>query len=383
MQIFIWAWVLGLVVLLPVNAQERQPVVPRAWDDRAIASLEVPLVYPNGSPKHVSAEYYYKIPVRPIYRSYAIYAPGRGPAGYMERLKREEPEVLWDDSSHAPPLRTESDWRKAGELVFDSPLFYDQIVTLGEAQDPEWYARVNPPLTRDGIMTLAFYVIRKRGQVEVGSFGCFTCHTRVMPDGTVVKGAQGNSPVEGAEANRFRRRLPPPALHGLMRIFAVPWLDPDPNAKLETMTGEEVASVYDRIPSGVIARGRTSPFFPVQIPDIIGVKERHYLDHTGLQLNRGISDIMRYSALNQAIDDLASYDGFIPQLIRGRASGGRRLPFPAIAMISFMRSRSICTRSNRRQIRTSLIMSRHAARRFSNAQAVTAAIPRRSTRIIS
>src|SRR5580700_6346349 len=129
MQISISAWVLGVVVLLPVNAQERQPVVPRAWDDHAIASLEVPLVYRKGSPKHVSSEYYYKIPVRPIYRSYPIYAPGRGPAGYMEWLKREEPEVLWDDSSHAPSLRTESDRWKAGALVFDSPLFYDQILT--------------------------------------------------------------------------------------------------------------------------------------------------------------------------------------------------------------------------------------------------------------
>ena len=335
MQISIGAWVVGLVVLLPVNAQVRQPagqpVVPRAWDDHAIGSLEVPLVYQNGSPKHVSAEYYYKIPVRPIYRGYPIYAPGRGPADYLEWLKRQEPQILWDDGSLAPPLRTESDRRKAGELVFDSPLFYDQIVSLDEAQDPEWYTRVKPPLTRDGIMTLASYVIRKRGQVEVGSFGCFTCHTRVMPDGSVVKGAQGNSPVEEAEANRFRHRLPPAPRQGLMRIFAVPWVDPDPNAKLQTMSGEEVASVYDRIPPGVIARGRTSPFFPVQIPDIIGIKERHYLDHTGLQLNRDIADIMRYSALNQAIEDLASYDGFIP---RADPRTGKRVAPSAISRYS-------------------------------------------------
>ena len=307
----------GLVLDLPLGAQVRQlavqPSVPKVWDDQATGSLEVPLVYRNGSPKHVSAEYYYQIPVRPIYRSYPIYAPGRGPADYMEWLRRQEPEVLWDDGTHTPPLRNESDWRKAGELVFDSPLFYSQIVSLDEAQDPAWYKRINPPLTREGVMTLACYVVRKRGQVEVGSFGCSTCHTRVMPDATVVKGAQGNAPVEEAEANRFRNRLPPAARQGLMRIFAVPWLDPDPNFKLETMSGDEVASIYDGIPPGVIARGRTSPFLPVQIPDIIGVKERHYLDHTGLQLNRGIADIMRYSALNQGIDDLASYDGFIPR----------------------------------------------------------------------
>src|SRR3984885_1716257 len=38
------------------------PVIPKTWDDAAIATLEVPLVNPVGSPKHVSAEYYYRIP---------------------------------------------------------------------------------------------------------------------------------------------------------------------------------------------------------------------------------------------------------------------------------------------------------------------------------
>jgi hypothetical protein len=48
------------------------------------------------------------------------------------------------------------------------------------------------------------------------------------------------------------------------------------------------------------------------VPDLIGVKDRHYLDRTGLQQQRSIADLMRYAALNQGGDDLASYDGFIP-----------------------------------------------------------------------
>ena len=34
-------------------------VIPKTWDDQAIATLEVPLADPIGSPKHVSADYYY------------------------------------------------------------------------------------------------------------------------------------------------------------------------------------------------------------------------------------------------------------------------------------------------------------------------------------
>jgi hypothetical protein len=42
------------------------PAIPKTWVDAEIASLEVPLADPAGSPKHVAAEYYYRIPVRPI-----------------------------------------------------------------------------------------------------------------------------------------------------------------------------------------------------------------------------------------------------------------------------------------------------------------------------
>jgi hypothetical protein len=48
------------------------------------------------------------------------------------------------------------------------------------------------------------------------------------------------------------------------------------------------------------------------VPDLIGVKDRKYLDHTGLQLQRSIADLMRYAALNQGVDFLASFNGFIP-----------------------------------------------------------------------
>ena len=99
------------------------PEIPRTWDDAAMAALEVPLADPVGSPKHVSSDYYYKIPVRPIYKSYPIYAPGHEPAGYIDWRKQQEPIIVWDDATHRPTVRTEADWIKAGEIVFDSPLF--------------------------------------------------------------------------------------------------------------------------------------------------------------------------------------------------------------------------------------------------------------------
>jgi hypothetical protein len=78
------------------------------------------------------------------------------------------------------------------------------------------------------------------------------------------------------------------------------------------MTIDEISAAHAGIPPGVLARHRSSPFYPVQVPDLIGVRDRHYLDRTGLQQHRSIVDLMRYAALNQGADDLASYEGFFP-----------------------------------------------------------------------
>lgn len=177
-------------------------------------------------------------------------------------------------------------------------------------------------------MPFASYVIRKKGQLEVGSFGCATCHVRVMPNGRMLRGAQGNFPEQRAEAYRFRHRVSPEFSKLLIRgLFASPWLDRDPHAGLEKLAPAAIADLFDRLPPGVIARGRTSPLFPVQVPDLIGVGDRKYLDHTGLQVNRNLADLMRYAALNQGMDDLASFDGFVPRGEPGSSSPPARSPF--------------------------------------------------------
>jgi hypothetical protein len=48
------------------------------------------------------------------------------------------------------------------------------------------------------------YLVSKKGKVEVGILACAMCHTRVMPDGTFVKGAQGDFPLDRAMAYDYR-----------------------------------------------------------------------------------------------------------------------------------------------------------------------------------
>lgn len=173
---------------------------------------------------------------------------------------------------------------------------------------------------------------------------------------------------------------------GNYRLYGTPWLDPDPQARLLQMSVDEIAFVHEAIPSGVLARHRASPFYPVQVPDLIGVKDRHYLDRTGLQQHRGIVDLMRYAALNQGGDDLASFDGFVPD---GPPTSRRCLPRTswtpsalrrtATTTSNSMPSRSTFIRSSRRPIRTSLTRSPPMAKESSSARVVRRATRRRFT----
>lgn len=302
--------------------------VPRMWDDAAMSTLEVPLADPGASPVHVTSATYYGIPARTIYRSYPVYAPGKEPPGYLKRLERAEPEIIFDASK----LRTEADWIKAGEVVFNEPLATGDLFAFGPTtrlyvRDPAWYRATRSPVTRDGVLPFYRYVVKERGKVELGVLSCAMCHTRVMPDGSVIRGAQGNFPFDRAFAYDYRAHAGEvDAARALERmLYGAPWVKPDPLGELDTMSVERIALLHESIPPGVIARHRASPYQPVQVPDLIGVKDRRYLDRTGLQQHRSIVDLMRYAALNQGGDDLARYGTFQPLEVLG--------PFPDLVAL--------------------------------------------------
>jgi hypothetical protein len=295
------------------------PTIPKTWDDEAMRSLEIPLADPTASPQHVSSDYYYRIPVRPIYRSYSVYHPDKEPPGYMESLKKREPKITFDASK----LKTQEDWIKAGEIVFDAPIeFVSSGMLFSGVRDPVWYEKNQVPITKEGILPFMRYVVREKGKIELGILSCAMCHTRVMPNGTVIKGAQGNFPDDRTFAYETRMKAAQAKdgdqfLQGLRRYmrrqYAAPWLQNDPNAQPDQMSFEEIVSALEAIPPGVCARQGSSIFYPPRIPDLIGVKDRLYLDASGLVRHRTIGDLMRYAALNQGADILSLYGTFRPK----------------------------------------------------------------------
>jgi hypothetical protein len=294
------------------GAAQRQ--VPQAWDAAELSSFEVPLVNADRSAEHVSPAYYYRIPVRPIYKSYPIYEPGREPQGYMDWLAQQEPELVFDSFK----LQSEADWIAAGEAVFDAPIGHGATFKLSQVRDRAWYARNQVPVTRDGLMPFSRYVVRRKGLVEVGSGACLMCHARVMPDGALVKGAQGNFPVDRVIADNMRQQAAE-AVDGAVFVdqirlgqrlfFGMPWLRPDPIAAIDSMSIEDISRVYEAIPPGVTTRVNLSLFTPAQIPDLIGLEDRRHLDHTGVVLQRSIGDLMRYVALVQGANSFDRFGG--------------------------------------------------------------------------
>ena len=282
-----------------------RPEIPRTWTNEAVAVLEVPLANPRFSPVHIREAEYYSIPARTIYKSYPVYHPSREPAGYMEWLKQQDPQVAFDASN----LKSREDWLQAGETVFNAAVSFGPVFfSAADVRDPKFYTKTGMPVARDGTIPFARWVIRRKGEVELGSMGCSTCHTRVMPDGTVVPGAQGNNPGDRQGAGMLRRAAEAgdsakvlERIRSFARQFETPWVKNDPNLLPQSMSLEQLIAAGEAIPPGVTARSHTSMVLPPQVPDLIGVQERRYLDHTGLVRHNGIGDLMRYSSLVQDV----------------------------------------------------------------------------------
>lgn len=303
-------------LLLALAATTLSAQVSKVWTDDALARLEVPLAQAEYSPKHISSGDYYRIPARTIYRAYPVYHPDREPRGYWEWLHRREPEVAFVDGLE----RAHEEWVAAGERVFNAgtsfgPVFFG----ADDVRDRNFYEETEMPVAADGTIPFATWVIREKGKVELASMGCNTCHTRVLPDGRVAPGAQGNNPGDRQGARlleRGARFLGVEKMLKQARTFALqfelPWLDDDFNQRARTASLEELIAAGRAIPPGVTARAFTSMYAPPQIPDLIGVRDRKFLDHTGLVRHNEPADLMRYSSLVQDMMGYARYGDFPP-----------------------------------------------------------------------
>jgi hypothetical protein len=310
--------ILGAWPLKSVSAEAKQwtPQIPRTWDQTALADWATPLAGLNARPTTISSEQYYSLAVDNL-QTYPVYYPGREPEGYWEMLQHVGPKPLIEPEK----LKDTADWIVAGRRVFDeadSPQLrsFDATLIASVRNREVLDQRVAQPLP-DGTLDIVRWVPTKQG-LALSVPNCRGCHVLYKLDGTRIAGAprlaeasrtrpfKFRGPAAGylESANRVLRGAPPflmgagPLGAWLYQAYGVPWVKDDGNDRLKNIAEAEYRSLLEaERQGGAITRWNGSPLFPAKIPDLIGFRDRKYIDHTATHLHRGIGDLMRYAAL--------------------------------------------------------------------------------------
>jgi hypothetical protein len=298
-----------LILTLAALAQTRDTPVqaPRFWNDRELADWALPLAGLNVRPLHYSEADYYAAPDGVYLRTYPVYFPGREPDGYWDAIRGKKPEALVN-----PGARTASEWVADGKRAFeelDLPSFRTtdpQLIAI--ARSLAAFAKRGGHAQKNGTVFGLRWVPTAKG-VALGVSDCSGCHTRVLPDGSLLDGAPFNDPGDGLTGEVFLRGIASLAAGESLgqtawRQYGVPWVAGDIHEQLKTMSDQDLPALFASNPPGTFARANGSPYYPTQVPDLIGIRDHRYIDHTGTHQLRGPADIMRYAALVSCCDPL-------------------------------------------------------------------------------
>ncbi|MFB3923591.1 MAG: hypothetical protein ACE145_17850 [Terriglobia bacterium] len=325
-----------------------KPAIPKTWDEAALADWATPVAGLNVRPGHMSEKEYYSLRVENL-RTYPVYYPGREPQGYWEMLQRVGPKPLIEPDK----LQSQSDWIEAGRIVFEDLddlhlRTYDPKI-IAAARSREAFEAIGTQPYSDGTLDGIRWVPTKQG-VALSVGGCRNCHLLTMANGTRVPGAPTFALV--SRTQRFKYLTPfifkihaanhvlPTATPFVMSSdepiglwlyqgFGVPWLKHDIHEQLKTATIDQVPAINrSNLLGGGLPRWNGSPFYPTKVPDLIGIKDRKYIDHTATHLHRDIGDLMRYAALVNFAEsiDFGPYHVISPDTRRVEA----RLPDEAL-----------------------------------------------------
>jgi hypothetical protein len=325
------------------------PRVPKVWDEAALADWATPVAGLNLPPTTMSADEYYSMTVENL-RTYPVYFPGREPDGYWEMLHRVGPQPLIEPER----LSNEAEWIEAGKRVFDEAdhlhLRTLDATLIAAARSPDTFKNAEP-LANDTVPSMRW--VPTKGGVALSFSNCSNCHVLPLPDGTRIPGAPEFGTGAGSQdrvrgpARALRARVnvangvttlgdapfltgPSPPSAKRYEAFGVPWRRDDINdERLKTITETEDQALRAAfLRSGGLVRWNGSMYYPAKFPDLIGIRDRKYLDHTATHLHRGIGDLMRYAALVSFADavDFGSYHMLAPTTKRVHA----RLPDEAL-----------------------------------------------------
>jgi mono/diheme cytochrome c family protein len=306
---------LGFLTALSAALPAQAPtVVPRIWDDAALADWATPVATLNVRPAHYSSTDYYAAPAENL-RTYPVYHPDSEPAGYWEELQKKKPEPLVDASR----IRSAADWVAAGERAFrELDNFWSRT------DDPALIAQARDPKTFEGVFKLpdgsAFgprWLVTADG-VKLSSPACSACHFTVRTDGSVAfAGPRGPRPdgggpliprglgiiAAGAPLAMQRFYAGDSVAMAAWRTWTVPWA---PDERIESRRNAETNQLQGLAAGdpGVFNRPHGSPYYATKVPDLQILRYSRYLDATGTHRLRGPEDAARYAAFITGADPM-------------------------------------------------------------------------------
>ena len=277
-----------------------QMIAPtRIWNDEALKEWATPVATLNVRPGHYSERDYYAAKEGEWLRTYPVYFPGREPEGYWQMLQAKLPEQLI-----VPGARTKTDWIKAGQIVFREKdvlglRSYDPAV-IAAVRSAEAFGNAGGRAQADGTVAGMRWVPTSKG-VAISILDCSGCHTRLMPDGAYLDGAPSNMPGNGIIRQISAGRRSPDddesPLMKMWRMFAVPWIPDDIHSNIKSMQAPDLIALLRTAVLGTFVRIDGSPYYMTKIPDLIGIGDRRYIDHTATHRLRDGGDVARYAAL--------------------------------------------------------------------------------------
>jgi hypothetical protein len=297
-------WMLLAITAVAVLAQKSS--IPRTWDSKALEEWATPLAANGQRPGHFTEAEYYRAPID-NYRTYPVYLPGREPAGYWESLRKLQPQPLVELNLAREPR----DWVAAGKRAWneiDVPFFrlYD-AESIAMARSAKYFNSKTEIVQPDGTVAMYRWVVTPQG-IALGITACSSCHTRYLKDGTAIAGPGLARRVTDEVLSRMDAQLLKSSYVGdtpqmaLYRQFGVPWIPEDIHQSLKQMPGEKVVQLFDAQIPGVTDRPNGSPYYITKVPDLIGIRDRKYIDHTATHQHRGPADLMRYAAVVEYAD---------------------------------------------------------------------------------
>jgi hypothetical protein len=282
---------------------------PKIWSADQLNGWSNPIAGINLRPNHYTEAEYYAAEVDNL-RTYPVYHPDFEPRGYLDGLRKRGSLPLLELGK----ARTRDEWIEAGQRVFDElDTFLVRTAdfrVIDYVRSREALKKYPMRMTKDGQLYDFRWVVDRSGEVKLTTRECSACHSRILPDGTVIVGGQGQAataspaPAVAALFNFFALPKEPGEAPDTSAYppFGVPWIKDDIHNRLKEPTPDVAQALANELPE-TVSRFNGSPYFTTKIPSLIGVQAGRYLDHTGTHRNRGPEDIARYAALVTGADD--------------------------------------------------------------------------------